>query len=116
MDLRGPRVPHTRCDRYCFVLPDEANFHLVGPLRPEVWCDCKAMGKGRLLPTESWLMSVSSRQQSTIGSIACCAVEPFRPAGFGTLHNFNTRNKKLLGTKGIATRSKDASSSSWPYY
>ena len=27
-----------------------------------------------------------------------------------------TRNKKLPGAKGIATRSKDATSSSWPYY
>ena len=27
-----------------------------------------------------------------------------------------TSNKKLLGTKGIATSSKDATSSSWPYY
>ena len=26
------------------------------------------------------------------------------------------RNKKLLVAKGIATRSKDATSSSWPYY
>ena len=28
----------------------------------------------------------------------------------------NDRNKKLLVTKGIATRSKDATGSSWPYY
>ena len=27
-----------------------------------------------------------------------------------------TRNKKLPGAPGIATRSKDAASSSWPYY
>ena len=27
-----------------------------------------------------------------------------------------TSNKKLLGAKGIATRSKNASSKSWPYY
>ena len=27
-----------------------------------------------------------------------------------------TRSKKLLGTKGIATRSKDATRGSWPYY
>ena len=27
-----------------------------------------------------------------------------------------TRNKKLLGTKGIATRSKDSARGSWPYY
>ena len=27
-----------------------------------------------------------------------------------------TRNKKLLGTKGIASRSKDATRGSWPYY
>ena len=27
-----------------------------------------------------------------------------------------TRNKNLLGTKGIATRSKDATRGSWPYY
>ena len=27
-----------------------------------------------------------------------------------------TRDKKLLGTKGIATRSKDATSGSWYYY
>ena len=28
----------------------------------------------------------------------------------------HTSNKKLLVTKGIATRSKNATSSSWPYY
>lgn len=39
VDLRGPRVPHTRCDRYCFVLPDEA------------------MGKGRLLPTGRFMIA-----------------------------------------------------------
>ena len=27
-----------------------------------------------------------------------------------------TRNNKLLGAKGIATRSKDATRGSWPYY
>ena len=27
-----------------------------------------------------------------------------------------TRNKKLLGAPGIATRSKDATRGSWPYY
>ena len=27
-----------------------------------------------------------------------------------------TRNKKLVGAKGIATRSKDATRGSWPYY
>ena len=27
-----------------------------------------------------------------------------------------TRSKKLLGTKGIATGSKDATRGSWPYY
>ena len=27
-----------------------------------------------------------------------------------------TSNKKLLGAKGIATRSKDATKGSWPYY
>ena len=27
-----------------------------------------------------------------------------------------TRNKKLLGAPGIATRNKDATSGSWPYY
>ena len=27
-----------------------------------------------------------------------------------------TRNKKLLGTKGIATRSKEATRGSWPYH
>ena len=29
---------------------------------------------------------------------------------------FATRNKKLLGAPGIATRSKDATRGSWPYY
>ena len=27
-----------------------------------------------------------------------------------------TSNKKLLGAKGVATRSKDATRGSWPYY
>ena len=27
-----------------------------------------------------------------------------------------TRNKKLLGAKGIATRNKNATRGSWPYY
>ena len=29
---------------------------------------------------------------------------------------FEPRSKKLLGAPGITTRSKDATSSSWPYY
>ena len=29
---------------------------------------------------------------------------------------FSTRSKKLLGAPGIATRSKDATRGSWPYY
>ena len=34
-----------------------------------------------------------------------------------TTQNFATaEHKKLLGAKGISTRSKDATSGSWPYY
>ena len=36
--------------------------------------------------------------------------------GFCEAQTTAMRNKKLLVTKGIATRSKDATSSSWPYY
>ena len=36
--------------------------------------------------------------------------------GIATRSKDATSNKALLVTKGIATRSKDATSSSWPYY
>ena len=41
----------------------------------------------------------------------------FRPLGADPLYKgITTRSKKLRVTKCIATRSKDATSSSWPYY
>ena len=35
---------------------------------------------------------------------------------FSYLVVFTTRSKKLLGAPGIATRNKDATRGSWPYY
>ena len=44
------------------------------------------------------------------------ALSSWRPSLVGWRPLYTTRNKRLLGAKGIATRSKDVSSSSWPYY
>ena len=44
------------------------------------------------------------------------AIAPRLEAIVSRLEAITTSSKKLLGAKGIATRSKNATRGSWPYY
>ena len=78
----------------------------------------RSMSKPRREMSESPLhMSILSRIRRAFNE--CFVSSPADPVHpYFTLDHLTTttRNKKLPGAPGIATRSKDATRGSWPYY
>ena len=71
--------------------------------------------------SKKWQEKTSTSRCSSHHSLPCANyVLDLKSSEFNALQRgapgIATRSKKLLVTKGIATRSKDATRGSWPYY